>query len=117
MEVGHEGVKDDEFRVDRDKIIVRGQGALKRKVSHQLLKRNILSKYIRYICNIFLANGLHKAKIKNLRHCVSCLAQSSGRGCCCCRGLSIYQASICAHGCIIQISPRGLKQQPCPNGG
>ena len=39
--------------------------------------------------NIYLANGLHKAKMKNLRHCVSCLAQSSGRGCCCCRGLSV----------------------------
>ena len=25
----------------------------------------------------------------NLRHCVSCLAQSSGRGCGCCGGLSL----------------------------
>ena len=42
-----------------------------------------------YVTHIYLANGLHKAKMKNLRHFVSCLAQSSGRGCCCCRGLSV----------------------------
>ena len=45
--------------------------------------------YIYKLVYIYLANGLHKAKIKNLRHCVSCLAQSSGRGFCCCRGLSV----------------------------
>ena len=27
--------------------------------------------------------------MKKLRHCVSCLVQSSGGGCCCCRGLSV----------------------------
>ena len=42
-----------------------------------------------YIYKLYLANGLHEAKMKNLRHCVSCLAQSSGRGCCCCRGFSV----------------------------
>ena len=42
-------------------------------------------------CHIYLDNGLHRAKMKNLRHCVLCLAQSSGRGCCCCRGLSVRQ--------------------------
>ena len=26
--------------------------------------------------------------MQNIRHCVSCLAQSSGKGCFCCRGLS-----------------------------
>ena len=75
-----------------------------------ILEQNLVFIYIEiymYIYDIYLANGLHKAEMKNLRHCVSCLAQSSGRGCCCCRGLSVtYMYLYILYKCIYIVRTR-----------